>query len=74
MSGVPKAMEGTFGIKELIPVFFTKSTTGRGPTISIILALIVFTELAKAFFNVRVRPYRSPEFFGHHGSIFPCFI
>ncbi len=74
MSGVPKAIEGTAGISEVIPIFRAKFITGRGPTKSIKRALTVFTEFAKAFFNVRVLPYLSPEFFGHQASIFPCFI
>ena len=74
MSGVPKAIEGTFGKREVTPVFLTRSITGLGPTISIILALTVLTEFAKAFFSVLILPYLSPEFLGHHGSIFPCFI
>ena len=67
-------MEGTFGNQEVTPVFLTKSMTGLGPTISIILALTVLTEFAKAFFSVLILPYLSPEFLGHQGSMFPCFI
>src|SRR5210317_1259484 len=74
MSGVPSAIEGTAGMFEVIPIFRAKLITGRGPTKSIIRALTVLTEFAKAFFKVRVCPYLSPEFFGHQASIFPCFI
>src|SRR6056300_1722544 len=74
MSGVPRAIEGTSGRWEVIPILRAKLITGTGPTKSMIRALMVLTELAKAFFKVRVRPYLSPEFLGHQASIFPCFI
>ena len=74
MSGVPKAMEGTRGKYEVIPIFLAKFTTGVGPTLSIKRAETVLTEFAKAFFKVRICPYLSPEFFGHHASTFPNFI
>ena len=72
ISGVPSAIDGTLGNLDLIPIFFAKSITGLGPTLSINLALIVLIEFAKAFFKVLVLPYLSPEFFGHHDSTFPC--
>ena len=31
-SGVPRAIDGTSGKYELIPIFFIKATTGFGPT------------------------------------------
>ena len=72
MSGEPKAIDGTLGKYDFIPIFLAKLTTGWGPTLSINLALIVLTELAKAFFNVLIFPYLSPEFLGHQGSTLPC--
>ena len=67
-SAVPNAMEGTFGIFELIPKSAASLLTGPGPTLSINLALMVFTEFASAFFRVRIPVYLSPEFFGHQAS------
>ena len=54
-----------------IPMFFASLTTGLGPILSINLAVMVLIEFANAFFNVLVLPYLSPEFLGHHCSIFP---
>ena len=54
ISGVPSAIEGTAGSLDVIPIFRARLMTGTGPTRSIRRALTVLTELAKAFFNVRV--------------------
>ena len=73
MSGVPRAIEGTAGRYDVTPILRAKLMTGLGPTKSINRALTVLTELAKAFFNVLVFPYLSPEFLGHHAFRLPCF-
>ena len=68
---MPKAIEGTTGIRCSIPKSLANLTTVSGPILSINLAVTVLTEFARAFFKVLVLPYLSPEFLGHHCSIFP---
>src|SRR5690606_24406585 len=56
------------------PRFLAIDVTAPGPTLSINWAVMVFTELANAFFRVNIFPeYLPSEFLGHQGSGFPYF-
>ena len=66
-----ETIDGTGKIFCSIPKSLARFATILGPILSINLAVTVFTEFARAFFKVLVFPYLSPEFFGHHFSIFP---
>ena len=64
-------MDGFAWISVSIPAALAKRTTFSGPTSSINLADIVFTEPAKPSFKVNIPPYSWFEFSGVQASGMP---